>query len=57
MQWRSVQGADAGADQRISSSRVRAWQRKPRDTAIEMEELEQEGRLRTPGARTRAVRS
>ena len=57
MQGRVVQAADTGADQRISSSRVRAWQRTPRDPAIEIEGFEEEGRVRTPGARTRAVRS
>ena len=57
MQGRLMQAADAGADQRISSSRVRGWQRTPREPPIEIEGLEEEARLRTPGARTRAVRS
>ena len=32
-------------------------QRTARDPAVGIEDLEEEGRLRTPGARTRAVRS
>ena len=36
---------------------VRARQRTPCDPAVEDEELGEEGRLRTPEARTRAVRS
>ena len=57
MQGRLMQAADAGADQRISSSSVRAWQRTPPEPPIEIEGLEEKARPRTPGARTRAVRS
>ena len=49
-------GCRSASAQAAAAAAVRAWQRTPIDQAVEDEELGEEGRHRTPGARTRVVR-
>ena len=49
-------GCRSASAQASAAAAVRAQQRTPCDQAVEDEELGEEGRHRTPGARTRAVR-